>query len=134
MKVIILAGGLGTRLTEETIVKPKPMVEIGGFPIIWHIMKIYSKYGIKEFIPTLGYKGEIIKDYFINYQNARTNLSVNVETGEINRYDNHDENWIIHLLDTIFEFLIFFRMRIFSMSSFVNSFDFKLKKPKSLII
>lgn len=100
MKVIILAGGLGTRLTEETIVKPKPMVEVGGFPIIWHIMKIYSEYGIKEFIPTLGYKGEIIKDYFINYQNARTNLSVNVATGEINRYDNHDENWIIHLLDT----------------------------------
>jgi len=100
MKVIILAGGLGTRLSEETVIKPKPMVEIGGFPILWHIMKIYSKYGIKEFIPTLGYKGEIIKDYFINYQNARTNLSVNVETGEINRYDNHDENWIIHLLDT----------------------------------
>ena len=100
MKVIILAGGLGTRLTEETIVKPKPMVEIGGFPIIWHIMKIYSKYGIKEFIPTLGYKGEIIKDYFINYQNSRTNLSVNMATGDINRYDNHDENWIVHLLDT----------------------------------
>ncbi len=100
MKVIILAGGLGTRLTEETIVKPKPMVEIGGYPILWHIMKIYSAYGIKEFIPTLGYKGEIIKNYFLDYQNTQTNISVDVSTGEIKRYDSHDENWIVHLLDT----------------------------------
>ena len=100
MKTIILSGGLGTRLTEETIVKPKPMVEIGGMPIIWHIMKIYSVFGIKEFIPTLGYKGEVIKDYFINYQNARVNLSINVTNGEIQRHNSHEENWIIHLLDT----------------------------------
>jgi glucose-1-phosphate cytidylyltransferase len=100
LKVIILAGGLGTRLTEETIVKPKPMIEIGGYPILWHIMKIYSAYGIKEFIPTLGYKGEIIKNYFIDYQNTQTNISVDVSTGEIKRYDSHDENWIVHLLDT----------------------------------
>jgi|TARA_B100000315_G_scaffold217938_1_gene218878 glucose-1-phosphate cytidylyltransferase len=100
LKVIILAGGLGTRLTEETIVKPKPMVEIGGYPILWHIMKIYSAYGIKEFIPTLGYKGEIIKNYFLDYQNTQTNISVDVSTGEIKRYDSHDENWIVHLLDT----------------------------------
>ena len=100
MKVIILAGGLGTRLTEETTLKPKPMVEIGGYPILWHIMKIYSAYGINEFIPTLGYKGEVIKNYFINYQNANTNISVDVSTGEIKRHDAHDENWIVHLLDT----------------------------------
>ena len=100
MKAIILAGGLGTRLSEETTIKPKPMVEIGGFPILWHIMKIYSTFGIKEFIPTLGYKGEIIKNYFINYQDAKTNISVDVSTGEIKRYDTHNENWIVHLLDT----------------------------------
>jgi len=100
MKAIILAGGLGTRLTEETTIKPKPMVEIGGYPILWHIMKIYSAFGIIEFIPTLGYKGEIIKDYFINYQDAKTNLSVDVSTGNIKRYGSHDENWIVHLLDT----------------------------------
>ena len=100
MKVVILAGGLGTRLTEETTVKPKPMVEIGGYPILWHIMKIYSAFGIKEFVPTLGYKGEIIKNYFLNYQNTQTNISVDVSTGEIKRYDSHDENWIVHLLDT----------------------------------
>ena len=100
MKTIILAGGLGTRLTEETTVKPKPMVEIGGLPILWHIMKIYSVFGISEFIPTLGYKGEIIKNYFINYQDAKTNISVDVTTGEIERHNSHDENWIVHLLDT----------------------------------
>ena len=100
MKAILLAGGLGTRLAEETAIKPKPMVEIGGFPILWHIMKIYSTFGINEFIPTLGYKGEIIKEYFINYRNTSTNLSVNVNTGVIDRYDSHDENWIVHLLDT----------------------------------
>ena len=100
MKAILLAGGLGTRLTEETTDKPKPMVEIGGFPILWHIMKIYSAFGIKEFIPTLGYKGEIIKNYFINYQNTKTNMSVDMSTGTIKRYDTHNENWIVHLLDT----------------------------------
>lgn len=67
MKVAILAGGLGTRLTEETTVKPKPMVEIGGKPMLWHIMNIYAAYGYKEFVIALGYKGEIIKDYFLNY-------------------------------------------------------------------
>ena len=67
MKTIILAGGLGTRLSEETAIKPKPMVEIGGRPILWHIMKIYSTYGYDEFVVALGYKGEIIKDYFLNY-------------------------------------------------------------------
>ncbi|MBT4398883.1 MAG: glucose-1-phosphate cytidylyltransferase [Bacteroidetes bacterium] len=100
MRVIILAGGLGTRLTEETTLKPKPMVEIGGHPILWHIMKIYSAYGINEFVPTLGYKGEIIKNYFINYQNLKTSISVDISTGKITTYNNHDENWIVHLLDT----------------------------------
>ena len=76
------------------------MVEIGGHPILWHIMKIYSAYGINEFVPTLGYKGEIIKNYFINYQNLKTSISVDISTGKITTYNNHDENWIVHLLDT----------------------------------
>ena len=69
MKVVILAGGLGTRLTEETTVRPKPMVEIGGKPILWHIMKIYEHHGFNDFVTALGYKGEVIKDYFLNYHN-----------------------------------------------------------------
>ncbi len=100
MKAIILAGGLGTRLSEETTIKPKPMVEIGGYPILWHIMKIYSVYGIREFIPALGYKGEVIKEYFTNYHNLNTDLSVDISTGKITRHNSHDENWIVHLLDT----------------------------------
>ena len=100
MKAIILAGGLGTRLSEETSLKPKPMVEIGGYPILWHIMKIYSVYGIREFITALGYKGEIIKGYFTNYHNLNTDISVDISSGKIKRYNSHDENWIVHLLDT----------------------------------
>jgi len=100
MKAIILAGGLGTRLAEETTIKPKPMIEIGGYPILWHIMKIYSFYGIKEFVPTLGFKGEIIKEYFTNYHNLYTDISVDLCTGHIKRHNNHKENWIVHLLDT----------------------------------
>ncbi len=100
MKTIILSGGLGTRLGEETIIKPKPMVEIGGYPILWHIMKIYAAYGVKEFVPTLGYKGEVISNYFMNYLNLNTNLSVNIQTGEVTRYTRHNEDWTIHLLQT----------------------------------
>jgi len=100
MKTIILSGGLGTRLGEETVIKPKPMVEIGGYPILWHIMKIYAAYGVKEFVPTLGYKGEVISNYFMNYLNLNTDLSINIQTGELTRYTRHNENWIIHLLQT----------------------------------
>ena len=83
MKAVILAGGLGTRLSEETILKPKPMVEIGGYPIIWHIMKIYSFYGINEFIICCGYKGFLIKEFFFNYSLHTSDLSINLEDGEI---------------------------------------------------
>lgn len=100
MNTIILAGGHGTRLSEETIIKPKPMVHIGGYPILWHIMKIYCAYGIREFVLTLGYKGDVIKKYFINYQNSNTDLSIDLSTGNIKRYNKHDENWTVHLLDT----------------------------------
>jgi len=100
MKVAILAGGLGTRLSEETIVKPKPMVEIGGKPMLWHIMNIYATYGFKEFVIALGYKGEIIKDYFLNYRYRARSLTVNLDSGEVGIHDGTSEDWVVHLLDT----------------------------------
>jgi glucose-1-phosphate cytidylyltransferase len=100
MKVVILAGGLGTRLQEETSVKPKPMVEIGGKPVLWHIMKIYAAYGYKEFVVALGYKGEVIKDYFINYHNHVRSLTVDLKTGHLTTHGTDGEDWIVHLLDT----------------------------------
>ncbi len=100
MKVAILAGGFGTRLSEETTVKPKPMVEIGGKPILWHIMKIYAAFGFKEFVVALGYKGEIIKDYFINYHYRARNITVELSSGNLKTHDGNSEDWIVHLLDT----------------------------------
>ena len=100
MKVAILAGGLGTRLSEETTVKPKPMVEIGGKPILWHIMNIYAAYGHKEFILALGYKREIIKDYFLNYHFRARNLTVKLHTGEVIIHNGSSEDWTVHILDT----------------------------------
>jgi len=100
MKVAILAGGLGTRLSEETIVKPKPMVEIGGKPMLWHIMNIYAYYGFKEFVIALGYKGEIIKDYFLNYHYHSRSLTVELKTGDIKLHNHQGEDWTVHLLDT----------------------------------
>lgn len=100
MKVVILAGGLGTRLSEETVIKPKPMVEIGGRPMLWHIMKIYAAYGYKEFVVALGYKGEIIKDYFLNYHHRARNLTIRLGNGQISFHDGDSEDWIVHLLDT----------------------------------
>ncbi|MDO9540778.1 MAG: glucose-1-phosphate cytidylyltransferase [Kiritimatiellia bacterium] len=101
MKTIILAGGLGTRLSEETEIKPKPMVEIGGHPILWHILKYYSHYGFKEFFVALGYKGEVIKHYFLDYYSLSGNLTVNLSHGRVVRHgaDKHDD-WKVHLIDT----------------------------------
>ena len=79
MKVIILAGGLGTRLTEETALKPKPMIEIGDFPILWHIMKIYSFYGFNDFVIALGYKGDLIKEYFLKYSEMLSDLTIDLK-------------------------------------------------------
>lgn len=100
MKTIILAGGFGTRLAEETEVKPKPMVEIGGQPILWHIMNIYSFYGFQEFLVALGYKGHIIKHYFMNYYCLRNDISVQLARGQVQVHDGERENWIVHLVDT----------------------------------
>ncbi len=100
MKTIILAGGFGTRLQEETVVKPKPMVEIGGRPILWHIMNIYAAYGYKEFIVALGYKGEVIKNYFLNYYYLRNSFSIHLGNGRVDVHDAGREDWVVHLIDT----------------------------------
>jgi glucose-1-phosphate cytidylyltransferase len=100
MKTVILAGGLGTRLAEETEVRPKPMVEIGGRPILWHIMNIYAAHGYKEFVVALGYKGEVIKSYFLNYYYLRNNFTIHLANGQVDVHDGTPEDWIIHLIDT----------------------------------
>ena len=99
-KAIILAGGYGTRLSEETIVKPKPMVKIGNHPILWHIMKIYSCHGIKDFVIALGYKGNLIKDYFINYHYYANNFTLNASDSNIEIHSKSVEDWKITFLDT----------------------------------
>jgi len=100
MKVVILAGGLGTRLSEETDLAPKPMVEIGNKPILWHIMKIYSKYGFNEFVILLGYKGYVIKEYFANYFLHQSNITINIKDGSVEILNNTSEPWKVTLLDT----------------------------------
>lgn len=101
MKIVILCGGLGTRLREETEYKPKPMVEIGDRPILWHIMKIYSAYGFNEFVLCLGYKGEMIKDYFYHYKIRNNDFSINLRSGDIAIHDSREENdWNLILANT----------------------------------
>lgn len=100
MKVAILAGGVGSRLSEETVVKPKPMVEIGGRPILWHILMHYSHYGLNEFVIALGYKGEYIKKYFVDYCSVESDITVKVATGDVMRHGNSHPNWTVELIDT----------------------------------
>ena len=100
MKVVILAGGFGTRLSEETAIKPKPLVEVGGRPILWHILKHYSHYGFKEFFFALGYKGEAIKRYFLDYSRLRDDLCVDLARGEVHTHNRNCEDWKVHLIDT----------------------------------
>ncbi len=100
MKAVILAGGLGTRLEEETVVKPKPMVEIGGKPILWHILKTYSHYGINDFVICLGYKGYMIKEYFANYFIHSSDLTIDIKNNEIDIHSVNSEPWKITLVDT----------------------------------
>jgi glucose-1-phosphate cytidylyltransferase len=100
MKVVILAGGLGTRLAEETAVRPKPMVDIGGKPILWHIMSLYAAQGFNEFVVALGYKGEIVRDYFLNYHALSHDLTVDLSSGQAQVHGGDDVDWVVHLVDT----------------------------------
>lgn len=100
MKTVILCGGLGSRLSEETQIKPKPMVEIGGRPILWHIMKIYERHGLNDFTLALGYKGEVIKDYFIDYHARLSDLTVHLKNGQIDYSNPTAEDWHVSLIDT----------------------------------
>jgi glucose-1-phosphate cytidylyltransferase len=100
MKAVILAGGLGTRISEATVDKPKPMVEIGGQPILWHIMKTYYYFGVKEFIICLGYKGNLIKEYFRNYQLFSSNVTIDFPSGNVLRHGSGVEDWRVTLIDT----------------------------------
>ncbi|NQT81300.1 MAG: glucose-1-phosphate cytidylyltransferase [Candidatus Aminicenantes bacterium] len=101
MKVVILCGGLGTRFKEETEYKPKPMIEIGGKPILWHIMKIYSHFGFNDFILCLGYKQNIIREYFLNYEFMNNDFTINIKSREkIIYHSTHNENWKVSLIDT----------------------------------
>jgi glucose-1-phosphate cytidylyltransferase len=100
MKAVILAGGQGSRLSEETQLKPKPMVEIGGKPMLWHIMKIYSSFGVNEFIICLGYKGYMIKEYFANYFLHNSDVTIDIQNNELNIHQVYSEPWKITLIDT----------------------------------
>jgi glucose-1-phosphate cytidylyltransferase len=100
VKVVILAGGLGTRLAEETEIKPKPMVEIGGRPILWHIMKHYAHFGFMEFFIALGFKGEVIKRYFMDYYSLNGNMTIDFSTGKVEMHRKECENWNVHLMET----------------------------------
>lgn len=100
MQAIILAGGKGTRISEETSIKPKPLIEIGNKPIIWHIMKIYSNHGIKDFLICTGYKGEMIKQYFVNYLNSNSDIEINIKSNSIKFLNKNSEDWNIKIVDT----------------------------------
>lgn len=100
MKVVLMSGGLGTRLQEETTLKPKPMVEIGDLPILLHIMKIYAAHGFKEFIIACGYKGDVIMDYFQNYHYLKNGMTIDLAKGTITNHDHRPDDWVVHLVDT----------------------------------
>jgi glucose-1-phosphate cytidylyltransferase len=100
MKVVILCGGKGTRLSEETVVKPKPLVEVGNHPILWHIMNHYAKYGFKEFVLALGYKSELIKEYFLNFYSRDNNFEIDLSNGEIKYLSSQKKDWKVTLIDT----------------------------------
>ncbi|SDT46989.1 glucose-1-phosphate cytidylyltransferase [Mucilaginibacter mallensis] len=124
MKVVLLAGGLGTRLSEETVLKPKPMVEIGGMPILWHIMKIYSAHGFNDFVVCLGYKGYLIKEYFANYFLHKSDVTIDLKDNSIKVHDSQAEPWTITLVDTGKDSMTGGRIK--RIQPYVNNEDFML--------
>lgn len=122
MKIIILAGGLGTRLAEETAVRPKPMVEIGGKPMLWHIMNIYASHGYKDFLIACGYKGEVIKEYFLNYVLHNSDLAVNLRDGSYKVVNSTTPDWQVTLIDTGLNTLTGGRLR--RLKSFIGNETF----------
>jgi len=124
MKILILAGGFGTRLSEETSLKPKPMVEIGGKPILWHIMKIYSSHGFNDFVILLGYKGNIIKEYFSNYFLHQSNVTFDLKNNSMDIHQNESEPWKVTLLDTGLKTMTGGRIK--KAKSFIGNNDFML--------
>lgn len=124
MKAVILAGGFGTRLSESTNLIPKPMVEIGGKPILWHIMKTYSHYGINEFIICCGYKQYVIKEYFSNYFRHNSDMTIDLSNSHIEVHDNHSENWKVTLIDTGIDTMTGGRVK--RIQSYVNDETFLL--------
>ena len=111
MKAVILAGGLGTRLSEETSTKPKPMVRIGGYPILWHIMKMYSSHGVNDFVICAGYKGYVIKEYFANYFMHMSNITFDMSNNEMMVHENNAEPWKVTIVDTGDESMIGGRLK-----------------------
>lgn len=121
-KVVILCGGMGTRLREETEYKPKPLVEIGGKPILWHIMKHYAQYGFKDFILCLGYKGDMIKNYFLNYKTQSSDFTIALKTGNLTIHNTEEEDWNITCVDTGEDSLTGKRLK--GIKAFVGDEDF----------
>ena len=124
MKAIILAGGLGTRLSEETVLRPKPMIEIGGKPILWHIMKMYEAFGHKEFIVCLGYKGYMIKEYFLNYYYHNADVTVDLESNQVKVHKNKSESFTVTLVDTGLETMTAGRLK--QIQPYVGNEEFML--------
>ncbi len=122
MKVVILCGGKGTRLSEETVLRPKPMVEIGGKPILWHILKLYEAQGFSEFVLALGYKSEFIKDYFLNYPSRNSDFTVDLSTGSVETIQTFPLNCKVHLIETGLETLT--GGRLLRLKSFLNDAPF----------
>jgi glucose-1-phosphate cytidylyltransferase len=100
MKAVILAGGLGSRLSEETVLRPKPMVEVGGKPMLWHIMNIYAAHGVQEFVIALGYRAEVVKEYFLNFYAINNDLTVDLANGRTTIHQGRQPSWTVHLVDT----------------------------------
>jgi glucose-1-phosphate cytidylyltransferase len=124
MKVIILAGGFGTRLAEETVTIPKPMVQIGQHPILWHIMKFYASYGFEEFVVALGYKAEVVKNFFLQFADMASDLTIDLGAGTVERRRRHEERWKIHLIDTGLDTLTGGRVR--RLAPFIGQAPFML--------